>query len=384
MQLPHWRHTKVTVIWGLLGLSFLVFFHETGHFIVAILCGVKVEAFSIGMGPVLLHHKWGDTDYRLSLIPIGGYCGMKGEHDYQDALSNNMKEIKGDSDSFYGVHPFKRLLIAFAGPFFNLIFSIIAFVIIAFIGYTYYAAGTTVSMTTDTEEYKDIPSPAKEAGMQSGDKILSINGKEMSNFSDIAIYVGTHGDENVTITVERDGIKEDIKVHIALDKETGAGKLGIVSMKDSYTECHYGPYSFFPAIYEGTKQAFSMLTVTVKSIGILFKGIDITKAVSGPARITTMLGDRVQEGFSQGVKTGVIGTLELLALISISLFITNLLPVPVLDGGLILFALIEWIAHKKMHPKLLYYIQFIGIAFIAAMFALAIVGDLRYFIFTAR
>ena len=370
----------MTIVWGILGLSFLVFFHELGHFLVARAVGVKVEAFSIGMGPVLLHKKIGETDYRISLIPLGGYCAMKGENDYRDAIELGLKEIRGDKDSFYGAHPFKRILIAFGGPFFNLIFAFIAFFIIALIGYTYKSAGTTVLMTDDVEEYADVPSPAHQAGMQSGDKILSINGQTMEDFSDIVIYVSTHGDEEITVKVQRGEEILDIKVLTGLDKSTGAGKLGIVSDKSSVAERHYGPFGFFPGIAEGFKQTFSMLGITIKGITTLFKGVDITNAVSGPARITQILGSTVQDGFKEGFSVGVVSTLQLLALISLSLFLTNLLPVPILDGGLILFALIELIARKKMHPKVLYYIQFIGILIIGALLVLAIIGDIRYFI----
>ena len=109
-------------LYGLLCLFFLIIFHEFGHFIAAKLFGVKVESFSVGFGPVLLHKKIRGTDYRLSLIPLGGYCGLKGEKDFQNAIENGLSEIVGEPDSLYGIHPFKRALIGFFGPFFNFIF----------------------------------------------------------------------------------------------------------------------------------------------------------------------------------------------------------------------------------------------------------------------
>jgi regulator of sigma E protease len=370
----------LTIVYGILGLGFLIFFHELGHFTAAHIFGVTVESFSIGMGPVILHHKWGNTDYRLSLIPLGGYCGMKGEKDYQKALETNSKTIISEPDSFYGVHPVKRMLIGFAGPFFNLLFAFTAFVIIAMMGYTYYSAGTKVSMTNDIEEYKDVPSPAYEAGLRSGDSIISINGNTMSDFSDIVTYVSTHPDENIIVIVDRNGKHLSYTVHTGLDKETGSGKLGIVSDPNSITQRTYPGRSLFPALAEGASQSGNMMYLTVKSIGVLFKGVNITKTVSGPARITSMLGDTIKEGFTTGVREGIISTLEFLALISISLFMMNLLPVPILDGGLILFSLIEWISHKKISPKVLYYIQFVGIIFIASLLVLALIGDIGYFI----
>ena len=369
----------MSIILGILGLSFLVFFHELGHFLAARLFGVKVEAFSVGMGPVLLHHTIGDTDYRLSLIPLGGYCSMKGEHDYQTAIEENLPYIKGDKDSFYGVHPFKRLSIAFAGPFFNLFFGFIAFTVIALMGYTYYTAGTVVSMAD--EIYEGIESPAHAAGMQTGDDIAFIDGIQMHDFSEIAEYISTHPDKEITVTIKRFGETLDIKLHTQLDKDTGSGKIGIVSSPDSVQEKHYGPYELPEALAQGIKECAKLGTLTLKSITLLFKGVKLTNAVSGPVRITTMLGDTVKQGFAANIHIGIVSTLELLALISISLFITNLLPVPILDGGLILFALIEWISHRKINPKVLYYIQFIGIAFIGLLMTIAIAGDIKYFIF---
>ncbi len=367
----------MTILIGILGLGFLVFFHEAGHFFAARIFGVKVEAFSVGMGPVLLHHKFKETDYRLSLIPLGGYCAMKGEKDFQNAIEDNLKEISGEPDSFYGVHPFKRLLIAFAGPFFNFIFGFLACTIIAMMGYTYYSAGTTVSMAD--EIYENIKSVAHSSGMQSGDTILSINSKEMEDFSQIAMFVSTHPDEDLDFEIKRGEEIFHIQVHSDLDKESGAGKVGIVSSQESVVERQYPKHSFFPAIAEGFSQSINLINLTFKGIGTLFKGVKITSSVSGPVRISSMLGNTIKEGFSLGFHQGIVSTLELLAIISISLFITNLLPVPVLDGGLILFALIECITRKKLHPKFLYYIQFAGIAILAVLFIFAITGDFLYF-----
>ncbi|MBQ9537847.1 MAG: site-2 protease family protein [Treponema sp.] len=368
----------MTIIIGIVGLGFLVFFHELGHFIAAQALGVKVLAFSVGMGPVLLHKEVGGTDYRLSMIPLGGYCAMKGENDFKKAMEENRKSIEGDSDSFYGVHPLKRLLIAFAGPFFNLVFGFIAFLTIAMMGYSYYSAGTQVSMAD--EIYEGMASPAHEAGMMSGDIIKAMNGKDMETFVDLQNFIAIHSDEDIRITLERDGEIMELTVHSLLDKETGMGKLGIVSSVDSIIETHYGPFSFPAAVVEGAKQCGSFIALTFKGIAILFKGVDVTNVISGPVRMTTMLGDTVKQGFAEGAHVGIISSLQILAFISISLFITNLLPIPILDGGLILFAFIEIVARRKMHPKLLYYIQYVGIAFVALLLVLALTGDVRYLI----
>ncbi len=369
----------MTIVWGLLGLGFLVFFHETGHFIAARLFGVKVETFSVGMGPVLLHHRFGDTDYRLSLIPFGGYCGMKGEKDYQKALDENSQCITGEKDSFYGIHPLKRLVIAFAGPLFNLFFAFICLTVTAMIGYTSQTYGPKIKIASEVPEFSDVYCPSKEAGMKTGDVILSVDGTEIKTFNDIISTVGLHGDEVLTIKVKRDSEISDIKVHAVLDKSTGIGKIGVVAADDSIITVNYGPYKFFPAMEQGFLETVKMIAVTVKAIGTLFKGVDVTQVLSGPARIISMFGETVNEGFSYGIKAGILDTLSLLTIISISLFLSNLLPIPVLDGGLILFSLIEFYSKKKIHPKVLYYIQIAGVTIIALLMTLAIIGDLRYF-----
>ena len=154
----------MSIIYGLLGLGFIVFIHELGHFIAAKIFGVTVESFSVGMGPILLHKTIKGTDYRLSLIPLGGYCGMKGQKDFQVALDEKLDSIKGDKDSFYGIHPFKRAIIAFAGPFFNFLFAIFAFMIISMVGYSYYTSQNKIILAN--EIYPEMESVAAKTGLQ--------------------------------------------------------------------------------------------------------------------------------------------------------------------------------------------------------------------------
>ena len=362
-------------LYGLLCLFFLIIFHEFGHFLAAKLFGVKVESFSIGFGPILLHKRINGTDYRLSLIPLGGYCGMKGEKDFQKAIEEKLPEIQADSDSLYGIHPFKRALIGFAGPFFNFIFAIIACAFINGIGYTYYTYSNKIlindSITT---------SAARDAGILSGDKIIKINGKSVEDFSDIVEQISPHPDEDVNITIDRNGSIIDFTVHTVLDKATGSAKLGVAADTSEVLQKETPKYNFFEAIYHGFLDAAKSVGLTIKSIGILFKGVDIDKAVSGPARITELLGSTVKDGFSEGFRIGFVSLMSLMSLISISLFIMNLLPIPVLDGGLILIALIEIIIRRRVNPRVQYYVQFIGLAFIAFLFIIGVKGDIFYFL----
>jgi regulator of sigma E protease len=129
---------------------------------------------------------------------------------------------------------------------------------------------------------------------------------------------------------------------------------------------------FFESLKNGVTGTWRTVVLTIKSIGLLFRGVDVTEAVSGPVRITMMIGEVAQSSMS--------GLAELLSIICVSLFLMNLLPIPILDGGLILFACVECIVRKPLRPKTMYYIQFIGIAFILGLFLLALFGDIKYLI----
>jgi len=365
-------------IYGLLCLFFLILFHEFGHFIFAKLFGVKVESFSIGFGPILFHKTIKGTDYRLSLLPLGGYCGMKGEKDFQKAIEAKLPEIEADSDSLYGVHPLKRAAIGFAGPLFNLIFAVIAYSLINLIGFTYFTYSNKIILA---EEIMENACPvAKEAGLLSGDEIIEINGKKITDFSDILSEVSVCPDEDINIKVLRNSEELSFILHTEMDKNQGTGKIGIAADTENIIEKHSPKYNIFSAFGQGFIDTFESIYLTFKSFGVLFKGVNISSALSGPARVTEMLGSTVKDGFSAGARAGFVSMFNLMAIISISLFIMNLLPIPVLDGGLILIAFIESIFRKKINPRVQYYIQFIGLAFIAILFILGTFSDITYFI----
>lgn len=457
----------MTVIYGLLGLSVIIFIHELGHFFVARFFGVHVESFSIGMGPVLLHKTVKGTDYRLSLIPFGGYCGMKGEKDFQTAMENKLDRIPAEKDSFYGVHPLKRIAIAFAGPFANVILAVAALSVVAMIGYDYYTSPNKIILAS--EFYPDSPLSAAEAGLQTGDRITAINGKRIEYFSDIVEAVSLAARKTLHVEADRNGTAMTFTLVPELDKSTGAGKIGVLNWLDPVIEIaaenspafnaglqncdriieadgktvrntvdlyeilknlreadisverdsrvfqahlslasqdeqsaqksaerensgnenlvsgiswqaikvHTKTYPFFPALIQGTKETFKMVSVTAQSIALIFKGIDLKQAVSGPIGITVLLGETAKEGFSAGFSVGVVTVCNFLAVISISLFLMNLLPVPVLDGGLILVAFIELVRRKSIKPKTLYAIQIAGICFIVLIFLLGMFADIN-------
>lgn len=443
----------MTIVIGIFCLGLIVLIHEFGHFIAARLCGVEVESFSIGMGPVILHKTVKNTDYRISLFPLGGYCGMKGEQSFREAIENNLSEIPRTPGSFYGVPPYKRAIIAFAGPAMNVFFAVLAFIIISMVGYTFYSADNRIILANEINP--GSPSVAGEAGLKTGDKIITINGNNINTFADITQEVGIRPDQKITVTVDRMGEIKNYTLHTTMDQQTGLGKIGVANWIDpviysveknslgeksglqpgdtitaingmqisntfdinnalsmssgsleiqilrgstplTYTidysqetnlglqfslPAHEAPrYAFIPALWQGVKETGELISLTFKSIAMLFKGIDLSKAVSGPVQITVMLGDTVQNGFDAGFRAGLVSTLNFLALISVSLFIMNLLPIPVLDGGLVLFALIETIRKRPIRPRVMYNCQFIGVGFIILLLGIALFSDANYLI----
>lgn len=366
------------ILYGLLCLMFLVFFHELGHFIAAKLFGVKVEAFSIGFGPRLFHKKIRDTDYRISLVPLGGYCAMKGEKEFSESLKAGLDHIEASSDSIYGVHPLKRVLIAFAGPFSNMVFSFVSFFVIAMLGYSYYSYSTKIILSD--ELYPETHSAARDAGILSGDRIVSIDGKKTFSFSDILLEVSSRPDEEVDVTVERGGEEITFRVRTDFDKSTGTGKIGVAADQNTLEKFEDSGKPFFSALKKAFIDMNKGFYLIIKGIFSLFKGVDISKSLSGPYRVVDMLGSVVTESSSEGFHAALVNILNFMAYISLSLCFMNLLPVPILDGGLILFALIETVSRKKLSPKLLYYIQFAGLLFIVLVFFVGITGDVRYFL----
>lgn len=359
---------------GFLCLCVLVLIHELGHFIAAKLSGVAVESFSIGFGPILFHKKIGATDYRLSLFPLGGYCGMKGEKDFQKSYESKLDHIEAEPDSLYGAHPLKRTAIAFAGQFANVLSACIAFVIVALTGYSYYAYSTKITLAD--ELHPDVHSAAREAGLLSGDRIIGVNKKAIGDFSELLVEIATRPNEDVLLTVDRNGETFRFTVHTDFDKKSGGGKIGVVADKDSFEKRIQPPLPFLQAVGKGIADTGTGIFLTVKGIFVLFKGADLKQSVSGPARVADMLGGAVADGLADKSAAGI---LSLIAYISISLFIMNLLPVPILDGALVLFSLIELLFRRKMNPKALYYIQYVGIAFIAALFTAGLFSDITYF-----
>jgi len=441
------------ILLGLFGLGIVVFFHELGHFLAARLVKIDVEAFSIGWGNPILKKKIGSVEYRLGAFPVGGYCKMKGESDYNEAWENTNKGIKPEEGSYLAASPAARILVAVGGPLFNLLFAIILLCFLWGFGFEMQTLDNRIVLAS---EFSGETFPADKAGLKTGDRIINIDGKEVNYYHEVQENIAINPEKNLPITVDRNGKLINLQVTPALDKSSGAGKIGVYFWTDSVIEnvaesspaqkagllpgdiiksandtpirntvdlmkvmdqkpdhldleidrggvkerasldtsnpesdtgiswkiiTYRTPNLSIPAaVAKGFKEGYKNLTVSIKSLRLLFKGIDLTKAVSGPVRITYMMGDMAAQGFGQSIGTGLRYFIDFIAIISIALCVMNMLPLPILDGGMIILFIVEMIRKKPAHPKAISIFQACGTVIIFTLMVFALFGDILYFI----
>lgn len=214
----------LNVLIGLLGLGLVIFLHEMGHLIAAKANGVTVEAFSVGWGHKIWSFSRGGTEYRISWLPIGGYCKMKGEHALLRAWQNRSATIDVEEGDFYAAQPWRRIIILLAGPVVNFLFAIVVLAAIAMVGYTIQTFPNRVVLASD---YGLEAGPATRAGLETGDRIVSIDGEAVGSFRDLQTMIGQAAQRELSLTVSRNGTTETIAITPELDTQTGAGRIGV-------------------------------------------------------------------------------------------------------------------------------------------------------------
>ena len=303
-------------------LGVLIFFHELGHFLIAKLCNVKVLKFSLGFGPKVMGKKMGETEYIISAFPLGGYVKMLGEE-------NDEETIPEESHRSFSKQPVvARIAIAAAGPIFNFILAFILFSGIFLI------SGYPIMIPEVGQVRPD--SPADKSRIVKGDIIEYIDGKKINKWGDIKKFIekSPHKDLHMEIIRGNKRIstivspKEEIIKNI-FGEEIKSPLIGIVA-SGNIKELQVGP---FQALVEGGKKTWELTELTVLTVVKLFQGVIPLKTLGGPIMIGQLTGDIARENLSY--------LLPFMAVISINFAILNLLPVPVLDGGLILLFLIE-------------------------------------------
>ncbi len=344
-------------------LGVLIFFHESGHFLIARLFGVGVEKFSLGFGPRLIGKKIGITDYRISAIPLGGYVKMIGEE----------PDAKIDAAdiplSFTHKHVAKRMLIVAAGPVFNILLAVIIFLGI------FLFAGMLV-LKPSVGEVKP-GSPAFAAGLKKGDLITAINGSAISSWDEMAEIINSSRGGVIRVALQRQ--ESTLELDIAPERVTTQNIfgeniqryiVGITASGESFSK----ELNLFQAFSESLVQTYRVTELMVVIIAKLIKGDISTDTLGGPIMIAQMAGD--------SAKAGVGSLISFIALISINLAIINLLPIPVLDGGHLLFFLIEAIKGRPVSIKVREVAQQIGLFLLILLMILVFYNDITRIFFS--
>ncbi|MBU1168140.1 MAG: RIP metalloprotease RseP [Proteobacteria bacterium] len=303
-------------------LGVLVFFHEFGHFLIARLFGVGVEKFSLGFGPRIIGKKIGMTDYRISAIPLGGYVKMVGEE--PDA------EIEPEMIPYSFTHKsvYKRMLIVAAGPVFNVVLAIMVFWGL----YAIYGSYDRASIIGGVQEN----SPAFHAGLQVQDKIMAIDGQAIETWDDMAALIKEGHGKETELRIKRGDDILDFKLKPELSpsknifgEDIERYLIGVEASNDVISR----DMSVFEAFGESLNQTWAISEITVLSVVKMIQGHISKKELGGPIMIAKMAGDQA--------RAGVINLISFIAIISINLAILNILPIPVLDGGHLVFFAIE-------------------------------------------
>ena len=341
----------------LLILSVLILVHECGHFLAAKRLGIKVEKFSLGFGPKLLSKKAGDTEYMLCAVPFGGFVKMAGD---------NVEEFKGQPDEFLSRKPGQRVSIVFAGPFFNYILAFLCLWMVYFLGFP--------KFTTTIGEL--VPGlPAQTAGLTVGDKIVEVDGERVEFWEELSKKIHSKKGQPLRLKVARDSKEFEVQITPASKEvETIWGKkveVGLIGIKPS-SEIIKVRYNLWVALVKGTQSLIQMTVMTGVAIFYIIIGtMSFKESVTGPLGIFFITSNAAKVGFS--------AILHVVGILSMSLAIFNLLPLPLLDGGHIFLAGLEKIRKKPLAPRIEEWINNIGLSFLIIL-AIFIFGNdlIRY------
>jgi regulator of sigma E protease len=413
------------------GLGFLIFIHEAGHFLVAKFFGVRVLVFSFGFGKRLLGFRHGDTDYRISLIPLGGYVRMAGDSPEENVPANR--------DEFLSKPKWQRFLILFAGPAMNIAVAIGFIAALAMVG-------TEQTVTRPIIAEIEAGKPAAQAGLKPGDRLISIKGEPVRDFDDIRLIISMNAGTPLNVVYERDGVRRETTLKPQRENSDygPVGRAGIVpwidpvvgsidpkspaanaglragdrllkvdgkpirsmydyaeasekaasrpvsvvvgrgtqtltvtlpSTKDErhaisrgiLAEAKILELGIVPALRYSVNENVRMLRFTVSALGRLFRAEGSVKELSGPINIARISGEMFRRG--------PVAFVALLAMISLQLGFMNLLPIPVLDGGHILILMIEGVARRDLSMRAKERIQQLGFAVLATLMIVVLYHD---------
>jgi regulator of sigma E protease len=344
---------------AVIGLGLLIVFHEFGHFLLAKLSGVGVLTFSVGFGPKLWVMKKGETEYAISAFPLGGYVKMVGEDPDEEVQQADIEK------SFAHKSLLKRIAIVVAGPGFNLLLAVFLFMVV----FTFYGVPVMSTQVSGVEK----GSPAERAGIAKGDRILAIDGDAVKEWEELSKKIKGSGGKALNLQIRRG--EETKNITVQPTQKEGRNIFG--ERKDDWIIGIGSQVSIEKgnpglAVVKAVYQTYDYAKLTLMAFYKMLLGDVSPRNIGGPILIAQMAGQQAQEGLGS--------FLAFLAVLSINLGVLNLLPVPVLDGGHLLFFLVEAVTRKPVAVKYREVAQQVGICLLALLMVYAFYNDIvRFF-----
>ena len=363
----------VTIIVFILILSVLVLVHEAGHFVMAKIFGIKVEEFGFGLPPRIFGKKFGETIYSINWLPIGGFVKLYGEDEAgsgKPQFKVQKSEAKDKDRAFFSRPVWQRAVVVFAGVFMNFVLAV------AIISFLFSVVGVPIPGNKVTIDAIVKGSPAEKSGLQVGDIVESINGVSITSTAQLITITREHLGEKLELKVKSQKLgTETLSITPRKKYPSNEGAMGVAISQNSTIK----KYPWYEAPFVGTKEALNetgaiangLVTIVVQ---IFTKG-SVPSDVAGPVGIAELTGTVV------GI--GPAAVLSFISLLSLNLAIINILPIPALDGGRLLFILIEGIFRKKVNQKIEGYAHAIGMAILLILIALITLHDL-FRVFTGQ
>lgn len=339
------------IVIAIIIFSIIILFHELGHFLLAKKNGIRVNEFCLGLGPTIVGFTRGETKYSIKLLPFGGACMMEGEDDESS-----------DDRAFNNKSVWARISVVVAGPVFNFIMAwVFALILLSCIGY-------------DSPVLTGI-SPgfaAEDAGMQAGDEIISMNGRRVHFYREVSQYSLFYPGKTAEIVYERDGERLKATLEPKMDEETGTYRLGIVGSmaREKGTVLQTLQHSFYEVKY--------WISTTIESLRMLVTGKVGVKDLAGPVGIVKTIGETYDESQSEGGNyLAFLSMLNICIFLSANLGVMNLLPIPALDGGRLVFLVIEAVRRKRINPDKEGMVHFVGLMALMALMVFVMFNDIR-------